>query len=88
TTTKNSVSLGVIPDKLNDGEGLKIIGVSPKKIAEKLGLQKGDMLTNLGNYKITDIQTYMTALAGFKPGDKTILKIKRGKEDKEFAVEF
>jgi hypothetical protein len=34
------------------------------------------------------MNTYMQALSNFKAGDKTILKIKRGKEDKEFAVEF
>ncbi|WP_207491928.1 M20/M25/M40 family metallo-hydrolase [Aridibaculum aurantiacum] len=85
---KYSVSLGVIPDYSYAQGGLKIDGVSPKKLASKLGLQAGDVLTYLGAYKIDDIQTYMQALAGFKNGDKTTLRIKRGKEEKEFAVEF
>ena len=83
-----SVSLGVIPDYSYALGGLKIDGVSPKKLASKLGLQAGDVLTQLGSYRINDIQTYMQALANFKTGDKTSLRIKRGKDEKEFDVEF
>lgn len=85
---KPLVSLGVIPDKTINEAGLRISGVSPKKLAAKLGLQPGDVLTNLGSYKISDLRSYMQALANFKSGDKTTLRIKRGKDDKEFAVEF
>lgn len=84
---KYSVSLGVIPDYSSAG-GLRIDGVSPKKLAAKLGLQAGDVLTNLGAYKIEDINTYMQALANFKTGDRTTLRIKRGQDEKEFNVEF
>lgn len=83
-----SVSLGVIPDYSFSGGGLRIEGVSPKKLASRLGLEAGDILLQLGAYKIHDIQTYMQALGNFKPGDNTILRIKRGSEEKEFAVEF
>ncbi|MCW3107743.1 MAG: aminopeptidase [Segetibacter sp.] len=87
-TAKTAVSLGVIPDKTNSETGLRISGVSPKKLAAKLGLQPGDVLTNLGSYIISDLRSYMHALNNFKTGDKTTLRIKRGKDDKEFAVEF
>ncbi|GEO11465.1 M28 family peptidase [Segetibacter aerophilus] len=86
--SRSTVSLGVIADKTNSEEGLKISGVTPKKLASKLGLQSGDVLTDLGSYKISDMKTYMQALSNFKAGDKTTLRIKRGKDDKEFAVEF
>ena len=85
---KTTVSLGIIPDRTNSDKGFKIIGVSPKKIASKLGLQPGDILTYLGVYKISDFKSYLQALTNFKPGDKTTLQIKRGKDDKEFALEF
>jgi aminopeptidase YwaD len=85
---RSSVSLGVIADKTNNETGLKISGVTPKKLASKLGLQSGDVLTDLGSYKILDMKTYMQALSNFKSGDKTTLRIKRGTDDKEFAVEF
>jgi hypothetical protein len=83
-----SVSLGVIPDYSYTSGGLRIDGVSAKKLAAKIGLQAGDILTQLGAYKINDINSYMEALGKFKTGDKTSLKIKRGKDDKEFSVEF
>jgi aminopeptidase YwaD len=86
--SRTTVSLGVIPDKANNDSGLKISGVTPKKLASLLVLQSGDVLTNLGSYKISDLKTYMQALSNFKAGDKTTLRIKRGKDDKEFAVEF
>jgi S1-C subfamily serine protease len=69
-------------------EGLRINGTSPKKLAARIGLQSGDILTYLGTYKIEDVKTYIHALSAFKSGDKTVLRIKRGKENKEFAVEF
>lgn len=85
---KTTVSLGIIPDNTPGKEGLKINGVSSKKLAEKIGLQPGDILMQLGTYTINDMNSYILALSNFKAGDKTTLKIKRGKEDREFAVEF
>jgi hypothetical protein len=84
-----TVSLGVIPDRTNAAQtGLKIIGVTPKKLADKIGLQAGDVLTYLGSYKIADMKSYLQALSNFNVGDKTVLGIKRGKDDKEFTVQF
>jgi aminopeptidase YwaD len=83
-----TVSLGVIPDKSLNEFGLKISGVSPRKLASRLGLQAGDVLTNLGSFQISDLTSYMQALSNFKSGDKTTLRIKRGKDNKEFAVVF
>ena len=86
--TKFSVSLGVIPDYGYTGTGLRIEGASAGKIGEKIGLQKGDILLQLGEYKITDINSYMQVLGKFKKGDAAKLKIKRGEEEKEFDIVF
>lgn len=83
-----TVSLGVIPDYSFTGTGVRIDGVSPGKLAEKIGLQPGDVLLQLGEYKFVDVMSYMTALSTFKKGDKTKLKIKRKNEEKEFDIEF
>ena len=82
------VSLGVIPDYGFTGKGMRIDGVSPGKLAEKIGLQAGDVLIQLGDFKFADVNSYMTALGGFKKGDKTKLTIKRGNEEKVFDIEF
>ena len=87
-SSKFTVSLGVIPDYGYTGTGMRIDGVSPGKVAEKAGLQAGDILLQLGDYKFVDVMSYMTALSKFKKGDKTTLKIKRGTEEKSYEIEF
>ncbi len=70
-----SVSLGVMPDYGYTGTGVRIDGVSKGKQAERIGLQAGDVLLQLGDYKFVDVQSYMQVLNKFKAGDKVhILK--------------
>jgi aminopeptidase YwaD len=87
-STKFTVSLGVIPDYGYSGTGVRIDGVSPGKLAEKIGLQAGDILLQLGDYKFVDVMSYMQTLGKFKKGDKTTLTIKRGNEEKQFDIVF
>lgn len=87
-STKFKVSLGVIPDYGFSGTGMRIDGVSPGKLAERIGLQAGDVLLQLGDIKFVDVQSYMGALGKFDKGDKTKLRILRGKEEKSFDIEF
>ena len=77
------VGLGVIPDYMFDGKGMRIDGISEDKPAQKAGLQKGDIVIELGAKKVTDMMSYMKALAVFKKGDKTtVIVIRNGKEVK------
>ena len=77
------VGLGVIPDYMFDGKGMRIDGVSEDKPAQKAGLQKGDIVIQLGDKKVTDMMSYMKALALFKKGDKsTVVVTRKGKEVK------
>ncbi|MCX6207076.1 MAG: M28 family peptidase [Bacteroidetes bacterium] len=85
---KLKVTLGVIPDYGYSGTGMRIDGVSPGKIAEKIGLQAGDVLLQLGDMKFVDVRSYMDALGKFDKGDKTKLRILRGKEEKTFDIEL
>lgn len=87
-STKFKVSLGVIPDYGFSGTGMRIDGVSPGKLAEKIGLQAGDVLLQLGDVKFVDVQSYMGALGKFEKGEKTKLRILRGKEEKTYDIEF
>ncbi len=87
-SSKFTVSLGVIPDYGFSGTGVKIDGVSGGKLAERIGLQTGDVLVQLGEYKFTDVMSYMQTLGKFKKGDKTTLQIKRKDEVKEFEIVF
>ena len=87
-STKFTVSLGVIPDYGFTGTGVKIDGVSGGKLGERIGLQAGDILLQLGDYKFVDVMSYMETLSKFKKGDKTKLHIKRNNEEKVFDIEF
>jgi hypothetical protein len=83
-----SVTLGVVPDYLYSGEGLKVDGVTEGKPAAKAGILAGDVVVQLGEHRIPDMQGYMQALGKFKKGDKTVAKVKRGGEELELQVEF
>jgi len=75
------VGLGVIPDYMYDGKGMRVDGVSEDKPAIKAGIKKGDIVIQLGDKKVTDMMSYMKALAVFKKGDKTTVVVTRkGKE--------
>jgi Tol biopolymer transport system component len=65
-------SLGTIPDYVGPrhGEsGMLLAGVRPGGAAEKAGMQKGDILVELGPFKIGDVNEMMFALRASKPGD-------------------
>ena len=61
-TPRFKVTLGVIPDYLYAGEGMRIDGVSDDRPAQRSGLQKGDVVVKLGDSTVTDIMSYMRAL--------------------------
>lgn len=85
---KFSVTLGIVPDYMYDGEGVRADGITEGKAASKAGLKAGDILLKLGDYPIRDMQTYMEALGKFKKGDATQLEIKRGAEMVKIQVQF
>ena len=82
------VGLGVVPDYLFTGEGMRIDGVSEDKPAQKAGLLKGDVVKKLGDQEVTDMMSYMKALATFENGQTTIVTIEREGELMEVEVTF
>lgn len=86
--TSFKVSLGIMPDYTYSGIGVKADGISEGKIAQKAGIKTGDVIVQLGDYKFTDVQTYMETLNKFNKGDATTVKVKRGKEELIFKIVF
>ncbi len=80
------VGMGVIPDYLFDGEGMRIDGLSEDKPAQKAGLKKGDIVIKLGDSIVTNMMSYMRALSVFDKGDKSTVTVKR--EGKEVTKEI
>jgi len=89
-TGKNSfkVSLGIMPDYTYSGSGVRVDGVSEGKTAQRVGIKAGDVITQLGDVKFTDVQSYMQALGKFNKGEATKVKVKRGNEELVFDIIF
>lgn len=88
SSTRFTVSLGIMPDYTWSGSGVRVDGVSEGKLAQKLGIQAGDVLVQLGDIAISSVQNYMQALGKFKKGDATTVKIKRGEKELVYNVNF
>jgi Zn-dependent M28 family amino/carboxypeptidase len=82
------VGLGVIPDYLFDGKGMRIDGISEDKPAQKAGLLKGDVVVKLGDSTIIDMMSYMRALSVFDEDDSTKVIVDRNGEKLEFDLKF
>ena len=63
------VSTGSVPDFTFSGEGVKIADLSPDSPAAKSGLQKGDVIIKLGQFKVANLRDYSDALKSFQPGN-------------------
>lgn len=74
------VTLGVVPDYLFDGKGMRIDGVSEDKPAQMAGMQKGDIVIKMGDNDIEDMMSYMKALGKFEKGTTTKVAINRNNE--------
>lgn len=83
-----SVTLGVVPDYLFDGKGMRISGVKEGRTADNAGLVEGDIVIKMGKIDVADMQSYMQGLAAFNKGDKTTVVIKRGEKTIKKKVQF
>jgi hypothetical protein len=82
------VAMGVIPDYLFGGKGMRIDGVSEDKPAQKAGLQKGDIVVQLGDSTVVDMMSYMRALSVFEEGDSTTVVVDRKGEKVTAGIKF
>ncbi|MGK0414041.1 MAG: hypothetical protein ACJA1B_002260 [Polaribacter sp.] len=87
-TPRFKVGLGVIPDYMFDGKGMRIDGISEEKPAQKAGLKKGDIVIQLGDSAVVDMMSYMRALSVFEKGNSTKVVVKRGSEEVEKIINF
>jgi aminopeptidase YwaD len=88
TSTRFSVTMGIMPDYTFSGAGVRVDGVSDGRPAQKAGIQTGDVILQLGDYNVTSLENYMEALGKFKKGDTAVVKFKRGNDTLEKQVQF
>lgn len=71
------VTLGVMPDYLYGGSGMRIDGVKEGRPAFKADLVAGDIVKKMGDLEIVDMMSYMKALGAFEPGQTIDIVIDR-----------
>ncbi|HVR62297.1 MAG TPA: M20/M25/M40 family metallo-hydrolase [Polyangia bacterium] len=81
------VRLGVMPDYQAES-GLRISAVLPGGPAAAAGLAAGDVIETMGGQVVADIDAYMEILASFKPGDQTMLSVRRDGAERPVKVTF
>ena len=87
-TPRFKVTLGVVPDYLYDGKGMRIDGITEGKPAANAGLKVGDVVVKLGAIDVADMMGYMKALAQFNKGDTAKVKVLRAGKEVETDVTF
>jgi hypothetical protein len=82
------VTMGVMPDYAFEGKGMRVDGVTEGKPAAAAGVQKGDVIIQLGDTTVNNTMDYMKALGNFKKGDTTKLKLLRDGKEMTLDVTF
>jgi hypothetical protein len=77
TAADFKVTLGVVPDYLFGGPGMRIDGIREGRPAALAGLKQGDILLKIGEYDIVDMMSYMESLGKFEKGQQTQIEIDR-----------
>lgn len=83
-----TVTLGVVPDYLFGGYGMRIDGISSDKPAFIAGLEKGDIVIQLGEHTVSDMNSYMVALSKFEKGMETSVVVKRREQQLTYSIKF
>ena len=88
STPRFKVTLGVVPDYLYDGRGMRIDGITDGKPAANAGLKVGDVVVKLGAIEVTDMMAYMKGLGQFNKGDTATITVLREGKEVETTVQF
>lgn len=81
------VTLGVMPDYVYTGKGMRIDSVIEGRVADKGGLKNGDIVIQLGEVKVTDIYKYMEGLGNYEKGQKAnVTVLRKGKKVKKEVI--
>ena len=96
TTTKQStvgkvrfkVTLGIMPDYSFQDGGVRVDGVSDDRPAQKAGIKAGDVIIQLGDLKVSGMQSYMEALGQFKSGQTVTVTVLRDGKPIQLTLTF
>jgi len=83
--------LGTIPDYAGPADGspgLLLSDVRPDSPAAEAGLQRGDIIVQIGDMEIASVQDYMVVLSEASPGDTAPVRVIRDGQPIELEVTF
>ena len=81
-------TLGLLPDYLFRGSGLRIEEVTSGEKADRAGLQSGDIITGMNGIIISDIFEYMDALKAIREGESVKLEYRRNDKAETVIIPF
>ncbi len=87
-TPRFKVTLGVMPDYMFEGKGMRIDGVTDDRPAHNAGILKGDVVVKMGDLEIEDMMDYMKGLGQFEKGDTAKVLVEREGKVVETEVTF
>lgn len=87
-TPKYKVTMGVMPDYTDHGDGLHIDGVMDGRPASLAGLESGDILVKIGDCEIKNVYSYMDCLTKFSAGETVEVHFMRKGELKISKITF
>ena len=71
---------------IQDGQGIVVAQVVPGSPADKAGLKRYDVITQVDDQKITDESVLGRVLSTHKPGDTVTLQVQRGSQSMQVKV--
>lgn len=71
-----------------EGGGVKITDVRPDTPASKLELKVGDIILSLAGTQVDQPEAFIQMLAKNRPGDTVILRIRRGKDERDMPAKL
>ncbi len=69
-------------------KGAEVVDVTKKSPAEKAGIEKGDIITKVGDKVINNPQELSEAIRSYKPDDKVDITVLRGNKTKKLTAEL
>jgi|694.fasta_scaffold98774_2 hypothetical protein len=81
TQSNFKVTLGIMPDYLFEGKGVKVDGTTEGKPAAMAGIKRGDVILKLDQFNINSMDDYMATLGKLEKGLQTkVIILRDGKE--------
>jgi serine protease Do len=80
---------GVIGIEFGQMRGQPVVGsVQPGGPAEEVGMQPGDVITELRGVRVVDAEDVISLLSQARGGDQVVLKVRRGDDEAARELEF